>query len=750
VVTGGFSNSDIFAYLRTDLVPIARCDVDLLENYCIAFGIAGSDWISQQPWPFAGEDSEEFNEQQVQQIRRQAIGPLLKLRQELYSSETSAGNVSPEVFTRAIFDFLDCLNVKKTLACWIEESAEEKDYAAVDEHRQVYNKLVNIFDELVEVFTGQAMSPQDYLAIINSAFSQLTLAFIPPNLDQVLVGSIERSRHPDLKAAFLIGATQKQFPVPISFDSILSEDDRSAAESVDFLLSPPTRQTLVDRQYLAYIAFTRPSEFLCITYPVLDDKASAISRSPFLADVESLFDNLGEESIAAEQIEIGKVQGETELEDLLCRSLGKDAVASQRDNGGQLYALLDGVCLDQQFGQLGARVVSAINYQNLAQLDGGVVEEFFGQQISTSATRLSDFAKCPYKHFAEHILELRERAEFKFEPLDVGVFYHRVLDALLKRLNADGKNFAVIQDKELLAFVRDEIAGLIQTDAFISNFARRSAHNAFIIHCAGEYLEDCVLAIAEMVRAGSFRPSLSEVSFGEDGAVLGRWELTLAKGQLLFLNGKIDRLDIADAGSKKLALIFDYKRKEESFDWSEFYHGLDMQLPIYMLAVRNASRSKIKDIAGAFYMPVEAQPTKATLDEVEKKKEKFDRKARGIFDGEFFRHLDGTVDSGWSRFYNFFVSKENGQYGRNTDSGALKPGDFEKFLQFTKAKILQLAEGILSGRIDVNPYYLNKTSPCSYCRYKALCRFDWQINDYKFLASLNKLQVLDKIGTLDG
>jgi len=750
VVTGGFSNSDIFAYLKTDLVPVERSDVDLLENYCIAFGIAGSDWTGQQPWQFAGEDSEEFNEQQVQQIRRQAIGPLLKLRQELYSGETSAGNVSPETFTRAIFDFLDALYVKKTLARWIEESAERKDYAAVDQHRQLYDKLVNVFDELVEVFTGQTMLPQDHLAIINSAFSQLTLAFIPPNLDQVLVGSIERSRHPDLKAAFLIGATQKQFPVPISFDSILTDDDRSAAESADFLLSPPTRQTLTDRQYLAYIAFTRPSEFLCVTYPVLDDKASAIPRSPFLADLESLFDGLKEESIAAEQIGLEKVQSRTELENLLCWSLGKDAAASQRDNGGRLYALLEDVCLDQQFAQLGARVVSAINYQNLAQLDGGVVEEFFGQQISTSATRLSDFAKCPYKHFAEHILELRERKEFKFEPLDVGVFYHRVLDALLKRLNADGKNFAVIQDKELVAFVRDEVARLIQTDAFTSNFVNRSSHNAFIIHCAGEYLEDCVLAIAEMVRAGSFRPSLSEVSFGADGGILGRWELTLAKGRLLSLNGKIDRLDIADAGSKKLALIFDYKRKEESFDWSEFYHGLDMQLPIYMLAVRNASRSKIKDVVGAFYMPVEAQPAKATLDEVEKKKEKFDRKARGIFNGEFFRHLDGTADSGWSRFYNFFVSKENGQYGRNTDSGALKPGDFEKFLQFAQARILQLAEGILSGKIDVNPYYLNKTSPCSYCRYKPVCRFDWLINDYNRLESLNKVQVLDKIGTLDG
>ena len=750
VVAGVFSNSDIFAYLKTDLVPVERSDVDLLENYCIAFGIAGSDWISQQPWQFAGEDSEEFNEQRVEQIRREAIGPLLKLRQELYSGEASAGNISPEMFTRAIFDFIDALYVKKTLARWIEESAERKDYAVVDQHRQLYDKLVNVFDELVEVFAGQRMSPEDYLAIINSAFSQLTLAFIPPNLDQVLVGSIERSRHPDLKAAFLIGATQKQFPVPISFDSILTDDDRSAAEAADFLLSPTTRQTLTDRQYLAYIAFTRPSEFLCVTYPILDDRASSIARSPFLPDLESLFYDLKEESIAAEQIGIEDVQSRTELEDLLCRSLGKDAAVSEGDNGGRLYALLDDICLDRQLEQLGARVFSAINYRNRAQLDSIVVEEFFGQQITVSATRLSDFAKCPYKHFAQHILELRERKEFKFEPLDVGVFYHRVLDALLKRLNTDGKNFAVIQDKELVAFLRDEIARFIQTDAFTSNFVHRSSHNAFIIHCAGEYLEDCVLSIAEMVRAGSFRPSLSEVSFGEDGGILGQWEFPLAKGRLLSLNGKIDRLDIADAGSKKLALIFDYKRREESFIWSEFYHGLDMQLPIYMLAVQNASRSKIKDVMGAFYMPVEAQPAKATLDEVEKRKEKFDRKARGIFDGEFFQQLDATVNSGWSRFYNFFVSKENGQYGRDTDSGALRPGDFEKVLQFTEAKILELAEGILSGKIDVNPYYLNKTSPCSYCRYRAVCRFDWQINDPNPLPSLNKQKVLDKIGTLDG
>ncbi|MFB0525564.1 MAG: PD-(D/E)XK nuclease family protein, partial [Phycisphaerae bacterium] len=300
-VTSGFSNSDIFAYLKTDLVPMERCDVDMLENYCLAFGITGSDWTSGRDWRFAGQDNEEFDEQRINQIRLRAIKPLLELADGLRASDGPSMVVSPEELTQIIFDFLDSLQIRQTLGAWIEAATEQKDYTTVDEHRQFYDKLLNIFDELCEVFAGQKMSLADFFAILHSAFSQLTLAFIPPSLDQVLVGSIERSRLPDLKAVFLIGATQKQFPVPVSFDSILTEDDRNAAESADFPLAATASQKLAERQYLAYIAFTRPSQFLCVTYPAVDDKADAVPRSQFIADLESLFENLSEESIAGEK-----------------------------------------------------------------------------------------------------------------------------------------------------------------------------------------------------------------------------------------------------------------------------------------------------------------------------------------------------------------------------------------------------------------------------------------------------------------
>jgi len=721
-VIGGFSHGDIFAYLKSDLVPTGRSDVDLLENYCLAFGITGSDWTSGEEWQFAGKNNGHFDEKRVNQIRLKAIGALLELRDRLCPGDDLSKTISADEFTRVIFDFLDDIGAGERITGWIEEAAEQKDYTAIEEHRQFYDKLLNIFDELVEVFGGQEMTCEDWLAIINSAFSQLELAFIPPTLDQVLVGSIERSRHPDLKAVFLVGATQRQFPVPVSFDGILTESDRQVCEEAKFSLAATAGQKLAERQYLAYIAFTRPAEFLCVTYPLVDEKGSAVARSQFVANLESLFENLSEKSIAGELRDSWLVT--------------RDSFQACRERFGEL---LDDICLDEGLAELGAGVLSAVNYDNRAQLDKKIVEEFFGEQIRSSATRLSTFAACPFQYFARYMLELEEREEFKFEPLDVGVFYHRVLDSLLKELNAEKKDFATIQDEELLEVLRKQISELVQEDSFISNFVRHSAHNGFIIHSAGEVLEDCVLAIAEMVRAGGFKPKWSEVSFGEvknSSDRIGDYRIGLSGSRLLFLDGKIDRVDI-------------YKRRARAFDWSEFYHGLDMQLPIYMLAVRNTSTQeyKVQDVVGAFYMPVEVSPMTANFDELIKKTEQFNYKAKGIFNGEFFQQLDSKAKSRWSDFYNFQISKKDGQYGDYGKSGALRPGDFEKVLKFTEKKIVELAGEIVSGKIDVKPYRLGTESPCRWCKYKSVCRVDWQINDYNFLESVGKTEVLEKIET---
>ncbi|MHC4569586.1 MAG: PD-(D/E)XK nuclease family protein, partial [Planctomycetota bacterium] len=637
----------------------------------------------------------------------------------LQAADNDSKTISAEQFAQAVFSFLDVLDANKTIVRWITRANERKDPAAADEHQQFYNKFVDIFDELIEVFEGCAMTAEDYLSIVNSAFSQLTLAFIPPTLDQVLVGSIERSRHPDLKAAFLIGATQRQFPVPISSDSILTDADRIAAESADFQLAATSSQSLTERQYLAYIAFTRPSQFLCVTYPAADEKGAAVPRSQFLDDLESLFENLSEEAATDEPTNVDKIGGESELVDLLCTRLGRDRLAIGTCDEGALDKLLDDISCDEQLAQLGSDVRGAIEYDNAAQLDKDVVEKYFDSRMRSSATRLSTFAACPYRHFARYMLQLRKREEFKFEPLDLGRFYHRILDALTKRITTEGKDFAAVGSDELIGLLREEIEKLIKGDSFISNFVSRRGYNEFIIRSAGDVLEDCVLAISQMVRAGSFRPALSEVSFGR-------------------VKEACDTL-----------IVFDYKRKDTSFSWPTFYHGLDIQLPIYMLAVRRSAGEQAKNVAGSFFMPIEVSPAKATLAKLSQRAEAFDYKAKGIFDGRYARHLDAGASKD-SKYYNFYVTKDDQPYGSYGTRGALRPDAFEKVLTFAEEKIVRLAAEISSGKIEITPYRLNQNSPCGYCEFKSVCRFDWQVNEYNSLESLNKVQVLEKLEGDDG
>ena len=297
-VTNDFPAGEIFAYLKTDLPAVKRDEINLLENYCLPSGITANDWKSNRPWKYAAQNAEQFDEERVNRIRKKAIDSLFSLKRQLDDAAGDKGTIGPEQFTKIIFDFLEAVAVRKQLSSWVEQAMQKGDYAAADEHRQFYNRLIDIFDEMVEAFEGVSLGCEDYLAILRSAFSQITLAFIPPNLDQVLVGSIERSRHPDLKAVFLIGTTERQFPSPVVFGNILSEEDRLAAQSCGVDLPPGVRQELANRPYLAYIAFTRPSEFLCITYPAADQKSSEVARSPFVDNLCRLFDDLKEESVS--------------------------------------------------------------------------------------------------------------------------------------------------------------------------------------------------------------------------------------------------------------------------------------------------------------------------------------------------------------------------------------------------------------------------------------------------------------------
>ena len=200
-------------------------------------------------------------------------------------------------------------------------------------------------------------------------------------------------------------------------------------------------------------------------------------------------------------------------------------------------------------------------------------------------------------------------------------------------------------------------------------------------------------------------------------------------------------MDTSDINGQPAALVFDYKSRGKSVDFAGILYGLDLQLPIYLLAARSQNMTP----TGAFFLPINSGIASASPSEIDTIEAEFN-KAKGLFDGRFFEALDTAAASGGrSEFYNFYVNKEGTPYSYYKTSAALKPDDFGTPLDHTERCIKKLIEDLTAGCISITPYRIGTSSPCGWCDYRSLCRFDWQINDYNILENIGKEEALKRM-----
>ena len=74
---------------------------------------------------------------------------------------------------------------------------------------------------------------------------------------------------------------------------------------------------------------------------------------------------------------------------------------------------------------------------------------------------------------------------------------------------------------------------------------------------------------------------------------------------------------------------------------------------------------------------------------------------------------------------------------------------FEKLQNYTNKIVKQIGNEILSGNIEIKPYYelKNGKTPCEYCKYKAICNFNTGIckKEYNYIGDESKDFILDNM-----
>lgn len=729
-VLEGCRTADVLALLKTDLGPLDRSETDALEHYCRTVGIEGSDWFVATPWTRGQELDTNLDDTLPESLRQRIKVPLIRLSRSLAREK-----LGPSEFIRALWRFVTDLKVPETLAAWTQQRGDTH-------HGQVLEKVVDLTDQWAAVLGDDACTPAALASVWEESLQSLTVTQIPPTLDQVLVGTIERSRHPDVRAVFLVGVTQKLFPVPLNFDTLLTDADRNAARKLGLPLRPPQLEVLNQRPYLTYIALTRASEFLSLSYPATDTRGAMQEPALVIAALQALLPTLTVTHTVLQEPEIRQATGPILLADRLCQSLQRIDAPEVVARAARIAAALTVLKIDP-LRRVGQWLHRALAYANDTTLAAHQPAQLYGACLTGSATALETYAACPYRYFAAHVLRLKPRRPLSFDALDSGDLYHRVLDRLFRDLQNQQQTLRDLEATPLRQAVTAAFDAVVSDDARWRHTMERDGHNRYLVERLHRVLQDCVRELAAMSRAGRFTPAATELSFAERGT-LPALHRSLPEERAFRLEGRIDRVDLCGEGEEVHALVFDYKRGSTSarFDLGRWYHGLSLQTVLYTLVLQEVTlnHQTVNRCVGAFLVPVEVPLSSQAF--TESVPPTFLRKARGLFDGSAAADLDTHPGNRGSCYYAFYTKKEEGPYGRMKDSSAARPEVYQRILRHTEQMLQTLAGRILDGDIRVDPYALGLDSPCAFCDFQALCKFDWQITPPRQLTKWGRTDVL--------
>ena len=194
----------------------------------------------------------------------------------------------------------------------------------------------------------------------------------------------------------------------------------------------------------------------------------------------------------------------------------------------------------------------------------------FFENGKASVSELEKYFACPFAHFVNFGLGIKEKQQSSFRAIDVGDILHELAEKYLKNLvSGNEKKPQNILDEIL----KDEKYNL--------------EDNKIIIRVLKSESERICSALKKEYESSSFKPTYFEMWYGEKGKV-GRLNIDENVG----IEGKIDRVDIC---GDKLRVI-DYKTGAIDAKASELYYGKKIQLLTYLCALEKLGKRPVASL----------------------------------------------------------------------------------------------------------------------------------------------------------
>ena len=695
-----FSYESVFRFLRTNLAGFTYEEIDELENYVIGLGIKGyKHW--QEKWTrklrgMAQEDLDKMNH-----YRRQLVEKVDGLIYVLRQRRKTVADI-----TRAIYEFMVQENLQVRLAEQEELFKAKGELALAREYAQIYRIVIELFDKFVELLGDEQVSLSEYCKLLDAGLEEARVGVIPPEVDQVVIGDMQRTRLKDIKALLFAGANDVYLPGALLRTGLLSELDREKFAREKLTLSAGGKEKAYVQKFYLYLNLTKPSEKLDIYYSKVSADGKSVRPSYLIHELQKLFPKL-------------KVRDEERYlkEQELTENIGFDRmirefVQKRHETDGAWCELYNWYKKNPKWQEKVERFLEAGYYRKpLDALTEEAAKRLYGEEFETSITRMERFAVCAFSHFLTYGLGLREREEYDFQAADLGNVCHRALERFSYKVEREAGDWLKLTEEKRKQYVEESVEEAIAD--YGNSILYSSSRNAYLIVRMKRMLEKTVWALTKQLAAGDFKPAAYE---------------------LRFANGKIDRVDTCEDGDCVYVKVIDYKTGSKSFDVTALYHGLQLQLMVYMDAALQMEQKKHpeKEIlpAGVFYYRIQDPLIDRPKEGEEQESILKELKPDGMIslEKEVLEHLDHCMVGESS----VIPVKYNKNGSLSKSSKAASAQDFYLMMKYAVNKVEEIRQKILSGDVKVNPYRRGTETSCDYCSYRQICGFDTKMEGYRY------------------
>ncbi|MBQ9853258.1 MAG: PD-(D/E)XK nuclease family protein [Ruminiclostridium sp.] len=707
-VSGGYAYEDMFRYLKTGLAGLTAEECDKLENYVLTWNIWGSRWT--KAWTMHPEGYHQtFKEgdqailEELNALRQRVMAPLIALGKEPKKS------VRDQVL--ALYRFLEEIQAPEALEARTARLLDQGEPELARQSSQLWEIFCQGLEQCSALLGEMEVDFSEFARLLRLLLSRYSVGSIPASLDRVTAGDAQRLANRSCKVLFLLGADDGSIPLVTPGGGLLTDRDRELLEDYGLELAPRMEEKLSREETIVYTVCTKPTDRFYVTWPAAGESGDEKRPSFLVETLRTLFPR-------AEQTAQTRPSPDQLRAQAARLPQAREALKDRADFAAS-FDRLDRAALWKR-GRLSPKAVKAL----------------YGEKVAMSASRMDQYKSCHFAYFLRYGLGAKDRRPAGFHAPEYGTFVHYVLEHVFQGVRDKG-GIKACRDEDIRELTRQVVKDYIFTE--LGGMEHQTPRFKYLFRRLQKNVQAVVDNVAAELWASDFEPIAFELGFGY-GKDLPPVEIR--EGDVtLRISGFVDRVDGWVKDGRLYLRVVDYKTGRKSFDLTEVWNGLGLQMLLYLFTLEEKGGPLFGAEtvpAGVLYLPAREAVISGSRD--------MDANARiRLMDKELVRRglilEDEDVleamehkESG-IRFLPLKVSSRTGKISGDALVSAEKLGRLKKHTQHI---LKDICREIAVGNIDADPFWRGPSkNACQYCEFFRACQFEEKKDQRRWIPSVS-------------